>query len=177
MIAASSNAKTPIDPKLSQLTVNDDDEIEHDVPRQLNTFTMKVDEDIFVLNESMEGIVMKSGLCNHPDISSCNWNVCVKLQELRIGDKCMQNIQAFELKNMQQLEIVEIGSSCFTKMKGRMEVSQCEELRRVKIGKKSCAEWNEFVMRQCSVQEVEIGDGCFVDCQNAVFEGEDERLE
>ena len=26
-------------------------------------------------------------------------------------------------------------------------------------------------MRDCGVEEVEIGDGCFVDCEKVVFEG------
>ena len=37
--------------------------------------------------------------------------------------------------------------------------------------------WSGFVMKDCGVEEVEIGDGCFVDCEKAVFEGGREGME
>ena len=145
------------------------------VPRPLNTLVVKEDEDIFDLNEEVEVVEVKSGLCNHPDITSCDWDVCAKLKELRIGDRCLENVMAFALKGLKKLERVEIGCSCFTKAKGRMEVSGCGLLKSVKIGKDSCGKWSEFVMKDCGVEEVEIGDGCFANCENTVFEGEDEE--
>ena len=142
------------------------------VPRPLNTLVVKEDEDIFDLNEEVEVVEVKSGLCNHPDITSCDWDVCAKLKELRIGDRCLENVMAFVLKDLVKLERVEVGCSCFTKAKGRMEVSGCGLLKSVKIEKDSCGKWSEFVMRNCGVEEVEIGDVCFADCENKVFEGE-----
>ena len=141
------------------------------VPRPLNTLVVKEDEDIFDLNEEVEVVEVKSALCNHPDITSYDWNVCVKLKELHIGDRCLENVMAFVLKDLKKLERVEVGCSCFTKAKGRMEVSGCGLLKSVKIGKDSYGKWSEFVMRDCGVEEVEIGDGCFADCENTVFEG------
>ena len=143
------------------------------VPRPLNTLVVKEDEDIFDLNEKVEVVDMKSGVCNHPDITSCDWCVYAKLKELHIGDRCLENVMAFVLKDLKKLERVEVGCSCFTKAKGRMEVSGCGLLKSVKIGKDSYGKWSEFVMRDCGVEEVEIGDGCFADCENTVFEGED----
>ena len=140
--------------------------------RPLNTLVVKEDVDIFDLNKEVEVVDMKSGVCNHPDITSCDWDVCAKLKELRIGDRCLENVVAFVLKDLVKLERVEIGCSCFTKAKGRMEVSGCGLLKSVKIGKDSCGKWSEFVMKDCGVEEVEIGDGCFMDCENALFEGE-----
>ena len=142
-----------------------------------NTLVVKEDEDIFDLNEEVEVVDMKSGVCNHPDITSCDWCVYAKLKELRIGDRCLENVMAFVLKDLMKLERVEIGCSCFTKAKGRMEVSGCGLLKSVKIGKDSCGKWSEFVMRDCGVEEVEIGDGCFADCENTVFEGENMEWE
>ena len=141
------------------------------VPRPLNTLVVKEDEDIYDLNKEVEVVDMKSGVCNHADITSRDWDVCAKLKELRIGDRCLENVMAFVLKDLVKLERVEVGCSCFTKAKGRMEVSGCGALKSVKIGKDSCGKWSEFVMRNCGVEEVEIGDGCFADCENTVFEG------
>lgn len=145
------------------------------VSKPLNTLVIKEDMDIFDLNDEADVIDMKSGLCNHPDITSCNWDVCAKLKELRIGDRCLENVMAFVLKDLVKLERVEIGCSCFTKAKGRMEVSGCGMLKSLKIGNDSCEKWSEFVTRDCGVEEVEIGDGCFADCENTVFEGKDEE--
>ena len=145
------------------------------VPRPLNTLVVKEDVGIYDLNEEVEVVEVKSGLCNHPDITSCDWDVCAKLKGLRIGDGCLENVMAFVLKGLKKLERVEIGCSCFTKAKGRMEVSGCGLLKSVKIGKDSCGKWSEFVMRDCGVEEVEIGDGCFADCENTVFEGENDE--
>ena len=146
-----------------------------DVTIAPNTLVVKEDESIFDLNEEVEVVKVKSGLCNHPDITSCDWDVCAKLKELLIGDRCLENVMAFVLKDLVKLERVEIGCSCFTKAKGRMEVSGCGALKSVKIGKDSCEKWSEFVMRDCGVEEVEIGDGCFADCEKTVLEGEDEE--
>ena len=145
------------------------------VPRPLNTLVVKEDVNIFDLNKEVEVVDMKSGMCNHPDITSCNWDVCAKLKELRIGDRCLENVMAFVLKGLKKLERVEVGCSCFTKAKGRMEVSGCGMLKSLKIGNDSCEKWSGFVMRDCGVEEVEIGDGCFADCENTVFEGENEE--
>ena len=51
-------------------------------------------------------------------------------------------------------------------------MSDCNALKRVSIGDECCSEWSEFVLKNCSVEEVSIGDGCFVYFQNTVFEGE-----
>ena len=37
----------------------------------------------------------------------------------------------------------------------------CEKLKSVSIGKGCCVKWNEFVIMNCGVERVEIGDGCF----------------
>ena len=42
----------------------------------------------------------------------------------------------------------------------------------MKVGDGSCVEWRGFVMRDCGVEEVSIGDGCFMNCENTVLESE-----
>ena len=46
------------------------------LPLSLNTLVVNEDKDIFNLNEALEVVVVKTGLCNHPDLVSCDWNVC-----------------------------------------------------------------------------------------------------
>ena len=45
----------------------------------------------------------------------------------------------------------------------------CVKLMHLKIGNDSCVGWSEFVMRNCGVEEVEIGDGCFVNCEKTTI--------
>ena len=53
------------------------------------------------------------------------------------------------------------------------EVSHCSRLKTVKIGNESCASWRFFTLKDSdNIQEVSIGDGCFVCCEKTVFESE-----
>ena len=129
------------------------------------------DNDMFIGKPNTDAIYMKNGLCNDPDIVEWKLDVYPGLKELVVGDDCLQCVKGFELGEFKCLEKVEIGARCFTKTSGCFEVSECEKLRRFVIGKESCVKWSSFVMRNCdSIQEVSIGDGCFVSCENTVFE-------
>ena len=129
------------------------------------------DNDMFIGKPNTDAIYMKNGLCNDPDIVEWKLDVYPGLKELVVGDDCLQCVKGFELSEFKCLEKVEIGARCFTKTSGCFEVIDCEKLRRFVIGKESCVKWSSFVMRNCDfLQEVSIGDGCFVSCENTVFE-------
>ena len=91
------------------------------------------------------------------------------LCELIIGDGCFRNVKGLELRGKEYLEKVEIGSECFSKSKGVMKVVECVKLKCLKIGNDSCVEWSEFMLDRCGVEEVEIGDGCFVNCEKTTI--------
>ncbi len=91
------------------------------------------------------------------------------LCELIIGDGCFRNVKGLELRGKKYLEKVEIGSGCFSKSKGVMKVVECVKLKHLSIGSDSCVGWSEFVLRDCAVEEVEIGDGCFVNCEKTTI--------
>ena len=61
---------------------------------------------------------------------------------------------------------------CMCESEGCFEVSDCGALRSVVIGGGCCVKWSSFVMKNCGVIEVIIGDGCFVSCEKTVFESE-----
>ena len=129
------------------------------------------EDDLFIGKPNTDAIYMKIGLCNDPDIVEWKLEVYPGLRELVVGDDCLQFVKGFELREFKCLEKVEIGARCFAKTSGCFEVSDCEKLRRFVIGKESCVKWSSFVMRNCdSIQEVSIGDGCFVSCESTVFE-------
>ena len=114
---------------------------------------------------------MKANVCNDPDINRWNLSMFPSLRVVIVGDNCLQQLKGLVIDGFKCLEKVEIGVTCCRReMNCRFEVSGCEKLKRVAIGDGSCVNWNEFVMKDCGVEEVSIGDGCFVNCKNTVFE-------
>ena len=138
-----------------------------------NELVVEEDEGIFYTESTTDRIVVKSGVSNHPDIREWDLSECERLVELVVGDNCLQYLDEWKLSGLKSLERVEIGMGCMCKSEGGVfEVSGCEKLRSVKMGDECCVKWSGFVMRNCGVEEVSIGDGCFVNCENTVFESE-----
>ena len=135
-----------------------------------NVFEMNDTEDFYEDYVNCDGIVVKSGVGNDEVIVRWELGVYTKLKELIIGDMCFVFMNGLELKGMNMLEKVEIGDGCFSKAEGTFEVSDCKKLKRVSIGSNCCVLWNAFVLKNCGVESVKIGDDCFVNCERTVFE-------
>ena len=89
-----------------------------------------------------------------------------------LGNDCLQYVKKMKLVGFGSLEKVEFGMRCLCKSEGgEFEVSGCKRLKSVKVGDGCCEDWSSFVIKNCGVEEVSIGDGCFVNCENVVFEG------
>ena len=97
---------------------------------------------------------------------------CGRVAEVVIGERCFQLLREWRMSGLGSLEKVEIGMGCGCKKKGYFEMSDCARLRSVIIGGGCCVKWSSFVLRDCGVEEVSIGDGCFVSCEKSVFESE-----
>lgn len=95
---------------------------------------------------------------------------CKKLEQLSIGAGSFLKLKELKLNRLESLEKVEIGEQCFTTKNGRFEICGCKKLERVEMGSGSCVKWNSFVMRDCGVEEVSIGNNCFENCLRVVFE-------
>ena len=139
-----------------------------------HTLIVKNDEDLVGMDVGNEVIRVMNGVCNDPDIEGWNLNDCSsRLRELVLGNDCLQYVKKLKLVGFASLEKVEMGSGCYSESEsGLFEVSGCERLRSVVIGGGCCVDWSSFVMRNCGVEEVSIGDGCFMNCENTVFESE-----
>ena len=137
-----------------------------------HTLIVKKDEDLVGLDAGNEVIRVMNGVCNDPDIEEWSLNDCSsRLRELVLGDDCLQYVSELKLVGFGCLEKVEIGMRCCCESDGGcFEVSDCKRLRSVKVGDGRCVDWSEFVMKDCGVEEVSIGDGCFMNCENTVFE-------
>ena len=133
---------------------------------------IKTMRDFFKMSGRVTVIKMASGLCNDSAIQEWNLSVFSKLVELVVDDNCLQFVRGLKLVGFVSLERVAIGMKCMCESEGCFEVSDCGALRSVVIGGGCCVKWSSFVMKNCGVIEVSIGDGCFVSCEKTVFESE-----
>ena len=133
---------------------------------------IKTMRDFFKMSGRVTVIKMVSGLCNDSAIQEWNLSVFSRLVELVVGDDCIQFVKGLKLVGFVSLERVAIGMKCMCESEGCFEVSDCEKLKSVVIGGGCCVKWSSFVMKNCGVIEVSIGDGCFVSCEKTVFESE-----
>ena len=139
-------------------------------PMGENVFVMEETGDFFLTYETSEGVVVKDGVGNDEVVASWDMGPYKSLRELIIEDGCFAYMAGLKLEGMDVLEKVEIGSGCFSMAEGTMEVVNCVKLKCLKIGSDSCVEWSEFVLKNCGAEEIEIGDGCFVNCEKVVLE-------
>ena len=96
---------------------------------------VKCNKDFVSLDENVEGIEVKNGMCNDEDFDEWKMDEYVRLRELIVGDECFQFVKDLRIVGLNALEKVEIGKQCFCKASGGMfEVRDCERLKSVKIG-------------------------------------------
>ena len=111
---------------------------------------VKNDDDFVLLDESVELIEVKKGVCNDESFDEWSMEEYVRLRELIVGDECFQFVKDLKIVGLNALEKVEIGKQCFYKASGgAFEMRDCEKLNSVKIG-----------------------DGSFVGVVSVVFESE-----
>ena len=111
---------------------------------------VKNDDDFLLLDENVEVIEVKKGVCNDEDFEEWEMEEYVRLRELIVGDECFQFVKDLKIVGLNALERVEIGKQCFCKASGGVfEMKDCEKLKSVKIG-----------------------DGSFVGVMSVVFESE-----
>ena len=108
------------------------------------------DDDFLLLDENVEVIEVKKGVCNDEVFEEWGMDEYVRLRELIVGDECFLFVKDLRIVGLNALEKVEIGKQCFYKASGGVfEMKDCEKLESVKIG-----------------------DGSFVGVVSVVFESE-----
>ena len=111
---------------------------------------VKCNKDFLSLDENVEVIEVKNGMCNDDVFDEWSMDEYVRLRELIVGDECFQFVKDLRIVGLNALEKVEIGKQCFYKASGgAFEMRDCEKLKSVKIG-----------------------DGSFVGVMSVVFESE-----
>ena len=111
---------------------------------------VKNDDDFVLLDENVEGIEVKNGVCNNEAFDEWSMEEYVRLRELIVCNECFQFVRDVRIVGLNALEKVEIGKQCFCEASGGVfEMRNCERMRSVKIG-----------------------DGSFVSVMSVVFESE-----
>ena len=130
------------------------------------------DDDMLNADAETEVIEVEKGACNDVGIDVWNVNMYSALQELIIGNECIRYVKELVLSSLTHLRLVRIGcNSLSASSGGRFEVCGCNALSSLIIGDNSCEKWRCFVIKNCeTVNEVCIGDNCFVHCESTVLE-------
>lgn len=103
--------------------------------RSSGTVVVKCDDDFLSLDEDVEVIEARNGVCNNEAFEEWEMNEYVMLRELIVGDECFQFVKDLRIVGLNALEKVEIGKQCFCKVSGGVfEMRNCEKLESVKIG-------------------------------------------
>ena len=111
---------------------------------------VKCNRDFVLLDEDVEVIEVKNGMCNNEAFDEWSMEEYMRLRELIVGDECFQFVKDLKIVGLNALEKVEIGKECFCEASGGVfEMRDCEKLKSVKIG-----------------------DGSFVSVMSVVFESE-----
>ena len=96
---------------------------------------VKCNKDYVSLDENVEVIEVKNGMCNNEAFEEWSMEEYVRLRELIVGDECFQFVKDLKIVGLNALEKVEIGKQCFCKANGGVfEMRDCEKLKSVKIG-------------------------------------------
>ena len=111
---------------------------------------VKCNKDFVSLDEDVEVIEVKNGMCNDDVFDEWSMDEYVRLRELIVGDECFQFVRDLKIVGLSALEKMEIGKQCFCNASGGV-----------------------FEMRDCAkLKSVRIGDGSFVSVVSVVFESE-----
>ena len=96
---------------------------------------VKCNKDFVSLDENVEVIEVKNGMCNNEAFEEWSMEEYVRLRELIVGDECFQFVKDLKIVGLNALEKVKIGKQCFCETSGGVfEMRDCEKLKSVKIG-------------------------------------------
>lgn len=155
-----------------------EDSFMNDSTVNTNVLVVKESEDMYYADSTTQKIQMNGGMSNQEEIETWDLSVCTSLIELFIGSNCLAYLKELKLVGLENLEKVMIGSRSFTMAEGRLEVSNCPKLKKLRIDTESCLLWKSFELKNCeAISEVNISYGCFIRCELIVFEGVLERRE
>lgn len=103
------------------------------------------------------------------------------LEELKIGDNCLQTISEFHLNNMDRLRVIQIGKNSMTKLVNTggydpfcsFQLVHCGSVEELSIGDYSFSDYGSFEIRNCSnLVSIQFGQMVFCYAVNVIMESE-----
>ena len=105
------------------------------------------------MNMNVTNLIISSNSCN--ELNSLNLNEYRYLKSIEIGDKCFENVDAFNIDGLNELKSLKIGKNSFTHMKSNDEwddyiannpnrsfsILNCIELESIEIGHHSFSDY------------------------------------
>ncbi|KAM7455516.1 hypothetical protein BLSTO_03730 [Blastocystis sp. subtype 1] len=124
---------------------------------------VRCNKDFLSLDENVEVIEVKNGMCNNEAFEEWSMEEYVRLRELIVGDECFQFVKDLRIVGLNALEKVEIGKECYCKASGGVfEMRDCEKLKSVKIGDGSFVGVMSVVFENLNVlRTISLGDEVF----------------
>ena len=112
-----------------------------------DTITISKNEELIVIDNKVNDLVISSNSCNEFNklhLNQFNW-----LRSIVIGDDCLGSVKSFELKGLNRLKTLKIGSNSFTQKKNSngdnksksFHILNCESLESIEIGQYSFSDF------------------------------------
>lgn len=102
-----------------------------------------------------------------------------ELEELKIGDNCLQTISEFHLNNLDRLRVIQIGKNSMTKSVNTggydpscsFQVIHCGSVEEISIGDYSFSDYGSFEIRNCSnLVSIQLGEMVFCYAVDVIME-------
>ena len=112
-------------------------------------------------------IIIASNCCNDSELSVLDLSRFVNLRELKVGDKCFENVNEVKLIGLNQLKSIVIGKNSFTKENDWIQpdpnshfyLKNCERLRELKMGHHSFMDYSVCEIENVpSLEVIEMGE-------------------
>ena len=136
--------------------MNDDTQIEKIVV---------LSEENQLLHNRVEELIVCDNSCNGLEWTDFDFSVLTKLRELRVGDRCFENVEEVRLIGLSQLGRVEIGNESFVDNSTEynpdhhFQLKNCERLRELKMGHHSFSDYSVCEIENVpSLEVIEMGD-------------------
>lgn len=118
--------------------------------------------DMQCLDATITSVIIEKCVCD--SLSSFNISECIQLRQLTIRDGNFINVTSFSIRNLPFLNSIKIGNDCFLisngyKSRCSFDISNCENLGEIEIGRHSFKAYTSFSLLQLPQLEVlTVGD-------------------
>ena len=120
-----------------------------------------------LLHNHVEELRVIGGCCNEEGLKELDLRGFVNLRELKVGNKCFENVNEVKLIELSSLKSVEIGRSSFTKKTyggdndstRHFYLKDCPKLKSLKMGRFSFSDYTVIEIENVDALEtIEMGD-------------------